>query len=139
MMPNQARANFRIDLRNRQVKRPELVLLGGETGGERAHRVYEADRRLHNCRLHGEPEEAELRVRAGSPTSSPIRRKPLVSRIMVNMMRPCQSHQHIDVQQRNRHQDPLGSTNSRLATRSSASSAACISSGPKLGVPCGTW
>jgi len=64
--------------------------------------------------------------------------KPAVGRQMVDMGRPRQSKQDIDIEQGDGHGQRPGSRNCRAASRSSLLVAAVTSSGPKPGVPTGT-
>ena len=67
-----------------------------------------------------------------------ILRKPPVRRQMVDMGRPRQSEQDIDIKQGDGHCYRPGPRNSRAASRSSLLVAARTSSGPNPGVPTGT-
>ena len=67
-----------------------------------------------------------------------ILRKPPVRRQMVDMGRPRQSEQDIDIKQGDGHCYRPGPRNSRAASRSSLLVAAATSSGPNPGVPTGT-
>src|ERR1035437_7832068 len=137
-MSHDASANLVANIGKSALKRPEAMRAVGRHLGERLHHVPEQNRDLHHCRLHPQPHKPQLRQRTSCPPRFVILRKPPVGGRMVDMGRPCQSEQDIDIKQGDGHCYRPGSRNSRAVSRSSLLVAAATSSGPKPGVPAGT-
>lgn len=72
-------------------------------GRQRPQRIPKADGRLHNCRLHREPQKPQLGVRAGSPSPMLVFGKPAMCCIVMQIIGPRQRHQYVNVKQRYRH------------------------------------
>jgi hypothetical protein len=138
VMSHDASANLVAYVRKSALKRPEAMGSVGRHVGQRFHHVPEENRDLHHRRLHRQPRKPQLRQRTSCPPRSMIRRKPPVGRLMVDMGRPRQSEQDIDIQQGDGHCHRPGARNSRAASMSSLPVAAATSSGPNPGVPTGT-
>ena len=135
VMSHDASANLVANTCQAALQQPEPVRAVGRHLGQRLHHVSEENRDLHHRRLHRQPHKPQLRQRTSCPPRLMILRKPPVRRQMVDMGRPRQSEQDIDIQQGNRHGYRPGSRNSRAASRSSLLAAAATSSGPNPAFP----
>jgi hypothetical protein len=115
VMSHGASANLAANIRRSALKRPEVMCAVGRHLGQRLHRVPEEYRDLHHRRLNRQPNNPQLCQRTSCPPRLIVLRKPPVGRQMVDMGRPRQSEQDIDIKQGDGRCYRPGSRNSRAA------------------------
>src|SRR5262245_7776259 len=83
---------------------------------EQMHSGLAINGNANNLRIQREPRKARLCEQAGGPSRDRITGKPAMCRIMIRMVAPRQSQQHVDIGQRN--QKPTSSTHRRTLAES---------------------